>query len=55
METLSIVIPVFNEVNTIKEIIDRVQEVHLPRIASREIVSDLLRREEDQLEGRCSS
>jgi len=38
LETLSIVIPVFNEVNTIKEIIDRVQEVHLPRIASREIV-----------------
>ena len=38
METLSIVIPVFNEVNTIKEIIERVQEVHLPQVASREIV-----------------
>jgi glycosyltransferase involved in cell wall biosynthesis len=38
LETLSIVIPVFNEVNTIKEIIERVQEVHLPQVASREIV-----------------
>lgn len=38
METLSIVIPVFNEVNTMKEIIERVQEVHLPQIAGREIV-----------------
>ena len=38
METLSIVIPVFNEVNTIKEIIERVQEVHLPQVTSREIV-----------------
>ena len=38
METLSIVIPVFNEVNTIKEIIEQVRGVHLPRIASREIV-----------------
>ena len=38
MHTLSIVIPVFNEVNTIKEIIERVQEVPLPQIASREIV-----------------
>jgi len=38
LHTLSIVIPVFNEVNTIKEIIERVQEVPLPQIASREIV-----------------
>ena len=38
MESLSIVIPVFNEVNTIKDIIEQVREVHLPRIASREIV-----------------
>jgi glycosyltransferase involved in cell wall biosynthesis len=38
LHTLSIVIPVFNEVDTIKEIIERVQEVHLPQIASREIV-----------------
>ena len=38
LETLSIVIPVFNEVNTIQEIIDRVREVQLPQIASREIV-----------------
>jgi len=38
LETLSIVIPVFNEVNTMKEIIERVQEVHLPQIAGREIV-----------------
>ena len=38
METLSIVIPVFNEVNTIKEIIEQVRAVHLPQIASREIV-----------------
>ena len=38
METLSIVIPVFNEVNTIKEVIEQVQGVHLPQIASREIV-----------------
>ncbi|HSE15221.1 MAG TPA: glycosyltransferase family 2 protein [Candidatus Deferrimicrobium sp.] len=36
--TLSIVIPVFNEVNSLKEIIERVREVHLPRIAGREIV-----------------
>ena len=38
METLSIVIPVFNEVNTIKEIIEQVRAVRLPQIASREIV-----------------
>jgi len=38
LETLSIVIPVFNEVNTVKEIIERVREVHLPQVASREIV-----------------
>lgn len=38
METLSIVIPVFNEVNTVKGIIERVQEVDLPQVASREIV-----------------
>jgi len=38
LETLSIVIPVFNEVNTIKEIIEQVRGVHLPQIASREIV-----------------
>ena len=38
LETLSIVIPVFNEVNTMKEIIERVREVQLPQIASREIV-----------------
>jgi len=38
LETLSIVIPVFNEVNTLKEIIERVQGVHLPQVASREIV-----------------
>jgi len=38
LETLSIVIPVFNEVNTIKEVIGQVQGVHLPQIASREIV-----------------
>jgi len=38
LETLSIIIPVFNEVNTIKEIIDQVRAVHLPQIASREIV-----------------
>ena len=38
LETLSIVIPVFNEVNTMKEVIERVQEVQLPQIASREIV-----------------
>jgi len=38
LETLSIVIPVFNEVHTLKEIIERVQEVHLPQVASREIV-----------------
>jgi glycosyltransferase involved in cell wall biosynthesis len=38
LETLSIVIPVFNEVHTIKEIIERVREIHLPQIASREIV-----------------
>jgi len=38
LETLSIVIPVFNEVGTMKEIIERVQAVHLPRIAGREIV-----------------
>jgi len=30
LETLSIVIPVFNEVNTIKEVIEQVQGVHLP-------------------------
>jgi glycosyltransferase involved in cell wall biosynthesis len=38
LETLSIVIPVFNEVNSMKEVIERVREVHLPQIASREIV-----------------
>ncbi len=38
LETLSIVIPVFNEAGTMKEIIERVREVHLPQIASREIV-----------------
>jgi glycosyltransferase involved in cell wall biosynthesis len=38
LETLSIVIPVFNEVNTVNGIIERVQEVQLHRIASREIV-----------------
>jgi len=38
LETLSIVIPVFNEVNTIKEIIEQVRGVHLPQIASRKIV-----------------
>ena len=38
LETLSIVIPVFNEVNTLKEIIERVREVHLPQVAAREIV-----------------
>jgi len=38
LETLSIVIPVFNEVNTIQEIIERVREVHLPQVANREIV-----------------
>jgi glycosyltransferase involved in cell wall biosynthesis len=38
VETLSIVIPVFNEFKTIKEIIERVHEVHLPQVASREIV-----------------
>jgi len=38
LETLSIVIPVFNEVNTMKEIIERVQEVRLSQVASREIV-----------------
>jgi glycosyltransferase involved in cell wall biosynthesis len=38
LEILSIVIPVFNEVNTIKEIIEQVRGVHLPQIASREIV-----------------
>jgi glycosyltransferase involved in cell wall biosynthesis len=38
LETLSIVIPVFNEVHTLKEIIERVREVHLPQVASREIV-----------------
>ena len=38
LETLSIVIPVFNEVNTVKGIIERVQEVDLPQVASREIV-----------------
>jgi len=38
LETLSIVIPVFNEANTIKEIIEQVRGVHLPQIASREIV-----------------
>jgi glycosyltransferase involved in cell wall biosynthesis len=38
LETLSIVIPVFNEVNTLKEVIGRVREVHLPQVASREIV-----------------
>jgi len=37
-ETLSIVIPVFNEVNTLQEIVGRVREVHLPQVASREIV-----------------
>jgi len=38
LETLSIVIPVFNEVNTMKEVIERVREVHLPQVARREIV-----------------
>ena len=38
LETLSIVIPVFNEVNTLKEVIGRVREVHLPQVARREIV-----------------
>jgi glycosyltransferase involved in cell wall biosynthesis len=38
LETLSIVIPVFNEVNTMKDVIERVREVHLPQIAHREIV-----------------
>jgi glycosyltransferase involved in cell wall biosynthesis len=38
LETLSIVIPVFNEFHTLKKIIERVQEVHLPQVASREIV-----------------
>jgi len=38
LETLSIVIPVFNEANTIKDIIEQAQAVHLPQIASREIV-----------------
>jgi len=38
LKTLSIVIPVFNEVNTMKEVIGRVREVHLPQVASREIV-----------------
>jgi glycosyltransferase involved in cell wall biosynthesis len=38
LETLSIVIPVFNEVHTLKEIIERVREVHLPQVASRQIV-----------------
>lgn len=38
LETLSIVIPVFNEVNTLKEVIGRVREVHLPHVARREIV-----------------
>jgi glycosyltransferase involved in cell wall biosynthesis len=38
LETLSIVIPVFNEVNTVKGIIERIQEVNLPQVASREIV-----------------
>jgi len=38
LETLSIVIPVFNEVHTLKKIIERIQEVHLPQVASREIV-----------------
>src|SRR5512135_3706771 len=38
LETLSIVIPVFNEVKSLKEIIERVREVQLPQISSREIV-----------------
>ena len=38
LETLSIVIPVFNEVHTIKEILEQVREVKLPQVASREIV-----------------
>lgn len=38
LETLSIVIPVFDEVNTLKEVIGRVREVHLPQVARREIV-----------------
>jgi len=38
LESLSIVISVFNEVNTIKDIIEQVRGVHLPQIASRKIV-----------------
>jgi glycosyltransferase involved in cell wall biosynthesis len=38
VETLSIVIPVFNEVHTIAEIVKRVREVSLPGIEGREIV-----------------
>jgi glycosyltransferase involved in cell wall biosynthesis len=38
LEILSIVIPVFNEVHTIAEIVRRVQEVSLPGIEGREIV-----------------
>jgi len=38
LEILSIVIPVFNEVNTAKGIIERVQEVDLPQVANSEIV-----------------
>jgi glycosyltransferase involved in cell wall biosynthesis len=38
LENLSIVIPVYNEANTIREVIERVQEVQLPQVASREIV-----------------
>jgi glycosyltransferase involved in cell wall biosynthesis len=38
LENLSIVIPVYNEANTIREVIERVQEVPLPQVASREIV-----------------
>lgn len=38
MESLSIVIPVYNEVTTIKEILERIQQVKVPKIARKEIV-----------------
>ena len=38
MKLLSIIIPVFNEEKTIKQVIDRIQAVQLPKGFNREII-----------------
>ena len=38
MESLSIVIPIYNEVKTAKEILEQIHRVHVPNVARKEIV-----------------